>query len=111
MTEYLTRAEVAARLRVSERTLRRHLPKVRNLKPVVLGRTVLFTRDDFSKITQAFTCQSTQPAAAPASIMPAARFASAPKPSRSPSSAQDAARSLMQTLLPQPRTRKSAKAY
>ena len=59
---YLTQREVAAHLRLSERTLERH--RVAGTGPVFvkLGRRVVYRREDIERWTEARTHQSTSEA-------------------------------------------------
>lgn len=97
----LTRAEVAARLRVSERTLRRLLPDVLAatpaLRPVKAGRTMLFTERDYALLLEGLRCPSPSDCAAKSGTR-AAPSAAARTPSRSPSSAQDRVRELARKM-------------
>ncbi len=58
----LTRAEVAARLLKSERTLRRMLPGLMAanpaLRPIQAGRAMLFTEEDYALLLESLRCPS-----------------------------------------------------
>ena len=83
----LTRAEVAAQLGVSERTLRRLLPRIPDLRCNRVGRKITFSPVDVAKIREATRCPYTTGVAAKSGTR-AAASASGRKPSPSPSSAQ-----------------------
>jgi hypothetical protein len=106
MTDDLTRAEVAAKLGVSERTLRRLLPRVPNLRCTRIGRKITFTPADVALIREALRCPYTTGAAAK-SGMRGVGSASGRKPSSSPSSAQERVRALTRKLSGKPARPKS----
>ena len=97
----LRRAEVATRLQMSERTLRRLLPGVMAanpaLRPIQAGRTMLFTERDFAMLIEGLRCRSPSASAARSGTR-AAPSASARTPSKSPSSAQDRVRELARKM-------------
>lgn len=97
----LTRAEVAARLRMSERTLRRLLPDAMAtnpaLRPIQAGRTMMFTERDYAMLIEGLRCRSPSASVARSGTR-AAPSASARTPSRSPSSAQDRVRDLARKM-------------
>src|SRR5690242_8266245 len=53
-----TLAEVAARLRISERTLRRRLAEHPEIRPPRPGRAIVFTRRDIEALEEALRCRS-----------------------------------------------------
>ncbi len=97
----LTRAEVAGRLQMSERTLRRLLPDAMAanpaLRPIQAGRTMLFTERDYAMLIEGLRCRSPSASAARSGTR-AAPSASARTPSWSPSSAQDRVRELARKM-------------
>jgi hypothetical protein len=94
MSDLMTRAEVAAELRISERTLRRLLPKVKGLAPIRAGRnSVLFDADDRHLIREALRWPYTSDAGGRSGTR-AAQSALVARRSTSASSAQDRVREL-----------------
>ena len=97
----LRRAEVAGRLQMSERTLRRLLPDAMAanpaLRPIQAGHTMLFTERDFAMLIEGLRCRSPSASAAKSGTR-AAPSASARTPSQSPSSAQDRVRELARKM-------------
>jgi hypothetical protein len=97
MPDLSTRAEVAAQLRISERTLRRLLPRVPGLVQIKAGRLVLFDARNVDRIMEALQCPCMS-ASVEKSGTRGVLSVSAAKRSKSPSTAQDAAREAMQKL-------------
>jgi hypothetical protein len=89
----LTRAQVAEKFGVSERTLRRLLPSIPDLRCNRVGRKITFSPADVAMIEEAMRWPYITGAAAKSGT-PAAVFASGRKPSSSPSSAQARVREL-----------------
>ena len=90
----LTLDELAKRLRVSPRTLRRHLPALQDREPGLrrrkLGRLVLFTEGDFLMLLEAMACQPSSCAS-----MARTRTVSVVKANRAALSAQDRVREMV----------------
>lgn len=103
----LTRAQVAIQLGVSERTLRRLLPRIPDLRCNRVGRKITFSPADVARIQEAVRCPYTTGAAAKSGTRGAASV-SARKPSSSASSAQERVRALTQRLSAPRGKRKSA---
>lgn len=97
MGDLHTRSEVAAMLGVSERTLRRMLPKVPALSCHRIGRKVYFSDQDLEIIKRATRCPYTTASGAK-SGMSGGRSGSGIRLSKSQSGPQDAARELMLKL-------------
>ena len=89
----LTKHDVAARLHISERTVRRLLPTVAGLRPIKAGRTMLFSERDYATIEEALRSPLAYASAAKSGT-PAAPSVSRRKSSPSPSSAQERIREL-----------------
>jgi DNA-binding transcriptional regulator LsrR (DeoR family) len=97
VSDLSTRAEVAAQLRISERTLRRLLPRVPGLVQIKAGRLVLFDARNVDRIMEALQCPCTSASVEKFGTR-GVLSVSAAKRSKSPSTAQDAAREAMQKL-------------
>jgi hypothetical protein len=92
---FIPRAEVAAQLGMSDRTLRRHLARLAaegklDIRPV-LG--TKFSDDEIARLIEALRCPCTSAVAAPSTI-PGAPSVSAGRPLKSRNSAQEAIRAL-----------------
>ena len=92
--------QVAERLGRHPKTLRRMLPELMARAPALharkLGRSILFTEQDYALILEALKWRSVSASAAKSGTR-AARSASAGKPSTSESSAQERLRALLQS--------------
>ena len=97
--QLLTKHDVAARLQISERTVRRLLPSVSGLRPIKAGRTMLFSERDYATIEEALRSPLAYASAAKSGTL-AAPSVSAPKSSQSPSSAQERVRELTRKSSP-----------
>jgi hypothetical protein len=103
----LTRAQVAAELDVSERTLRRYLPRIPDLECNRIGRKVTFSKTDVAKIREAMRCRYITAGAGKSGTRGGAS-GSGRKRSSSPSSPQERVRALTQKQLGARAKRKSA---
>ncbi|GAA4475433.1 hypothetical protein [Gluconacetobacter asukensis] len=102
MSDLVSRADLAQRLGISEKTLRRHLPSVPNLSCIKIGRTIYFTEADVGQIQKALRCP--YPTASAVIIgTSAGRSASVVKLSPSKKSIQDAVQEQMLKLLERPK--------
>lgn len=97
MSDLMTRAELAAKLEMSERTLRRHLAQMPNLSCYRFGRTLRFDEQDVASIKRNLRCPYPTVSEATSGTS-AARSASVGRPLRSGSTQQDATRELMLRL-------------
>jgi hypothetical protein len=106
-----SRAEVATALGVSERTLRRLLPELMaanpSLKITRVGRTVLFTDEQFSNLLRAAEWRCISESVGKSGTREA-RCVSGGRSSMSRNSAQDRVRELTQRLRPRQKKRASA---
>lgn len=93
-----SRAEVAELFRISEKTLRRHLAKIKGLDCTKIGRTIFFNKSDLDIIGSALRCH--YPIANVESVGTfAEQSGSGKKYSLSRKNPQDAARKQMQKRL------------
>lgn len=104
--QLLTKHDVAARLHISERTVRRLLPSVSGLRPIKAGRTILFSERDYATIEEALRSPLAYANAAKSGT-PAVPSVSRRKSSSSPSSAQERILELTQKPLRASGKRKS----
>ena len=108
MTDLITLAALAARFGRSEKTLRRYLPAVPGLAPIRLGRSMLFSQQDVTRIEAALRCPLPFVSAGKRTTR-AAPSASGRKASPSPSSPQARLDELLRNQLSRPMKPKSAR--